>query len=349
MNDIINSKDYTNFLNSIKQDIQTSRVKAALAVNKELTLLYWRIGQGIIKRKQDLGWGSEVIKVLSQDLKHEFPDIKGFSERNLVYMQTFAGSYSDYEITQQLAAQIPWFHNCVILDKLNDYQTRVWYIKKTIENGWSRNVLVMNIESSAHLKLGNAQTNFEVNLPKPNSDLAQQLIKSKYNFEFLGLAKDVHEKVIERGLIEHIRDFLLELGTGFAFMGSQHRVELAGEEFFIDLLMYHVKLKCYVVIELKADKFKPEYVGKLGFYTTAIDHEIKDDSDNPTIGLLLCQNINEIMVDYCLKDTKKPMGVAEYTTGLPSKYANLLPTQEQFQHLINTLEINQDQEENKDE
>lgn len=155
--------------------------------------------------------------------------------------------------------------------------------------------------------------------------------------EFLGITEDVHEKVIEKGLIDHIRNFLLELGNGFAFMGSQHRVELAGEEFFIDLLMYHVKLKCYVVIELKAGKFKPEYVGKLGFYTTAIDHEVKDDLDNPTIGLLLCQSANKIMVDYCLKDTKKPMGVSEYSAGLPEKYKNLLPTPEQFQHLIDTL------------
>jgi hypothetical protein len=179
-------------------------------------------------------------------------------------------------------------------------------------------------------------------LPNPTSDLAQQLIKSEYNFEFLGLAADVHEKVIEKGLIDHICTFLLELGKGFAFMGSQYRVKLAGEEFFIDLLMYHVKLKCYVVIELKAGKFKPEYVGKLGFYTTAIDHEVKDTSDNPTIGLLLCQSANHIMVDYCLKDTKKPMGVAEYTAGLPDQYKDLLPTPEQFQHLINTLETKED-------
>ena len=337
MNEIIDSKDYLTFLNDIKQDIQNSRVKAALSINKELILLYWRIGKEVLQRKKEQGWGSEVVKALSQDLKHEYPDIKGFGERNLVYMQTFAAAYPDYEFTQATPAQITWYHNQTILDKIKDHQTRIWYIQKTIENGWSRNVLVMQIEAQTHLKLGAAQTNFSLTLPKPTSDLAQQLIKSEYNFEFLGITENVHEKVIEKGLIDHIRNFLLELGNGFAFMGSQHRVELAGEEFLIDLLMYHVKLKCYVVIELKAGKFKPEYVGKLGFYTTAIDHEVKDDLDNPTIGLLLCQSANKIMVDYCLKDTKKPMGVSEYSARLPEKYKNLLPTPEQFQHLIDTL------------
>ena len=337
MNKIINSKDYITFLNDIKKDIQTSRVKAALSINKELILLYWRIGKGILDRQQQQGWGSKIIEQLSLDLKHDFPQMKGLGIRNLKYMQRFSAEMLDFEIVQQLVAQIPWGHITHLLDRVNSTETRLWYIKKTIENGWSRNVLVMQIEAQAHLKLGAAKTNFSLTLPNPASDLAQQLIKSEYNFDFLGIGDDVHEKVIEKGLIDHIRNFLLELGNGFAFMGSQYRVELAGEEFFIDLLMYHVKLKSYVVIELKAGKFKPEYVGKLGFYTTAIDHEVKDESDNPTIGLLLCQSANQIMVDYCLKDTKKPMGVSEYTTGLPSKYKDLLPTPEQFQHLIDTL------------
>ncbi len=342
MNDIMNSKDYMTFLNDIKKDIQTSRVRAALAVNQELILLYWRIGNEILKRQQQLGWGSKVIEQLSLDLKHDFPDIKGFSKQNLSYMRQFASEYLSDEIIQQAVGKIPWGHNIEVFTKLKDRDTRFWYIQKTIENGWSRNILVMHIEAQSHLKLGAAQTNFALTLPKPTSDLAQQLIKSEYNFEFLGVASDAHEKVIEKGLIDHIRNFLLELGVGFAFLGSQYRVTLAGEESFIDLLMYHVKLKCYVVIELKAGKFKPEYVGKLGFYTTAIDHEVKDESDNLTIGLLLCQSANRIMVDYCLKDTKKPMSVAEYTTGLPSEYKNLLPTPEQFQHLLNTIDSTED-------
>lgn len=340
------AQDYLNFLNQIKKDIQTSRIRAALSVNRELILLYWRIGNEILKRKKELGWGADVIKKLSQDLKHTFPEMTGFGERNLVYMQTFASRYPDYEFTQQLAAQIPWFHNCIILDKIKDTNLGAWYIEKTIENGWSRNVLAMQIESHAHLRFGQAKTNFEMTLPKPTSDLARDIIKSEYNFEFLGISTDVHEKVIEKGLIDNIRDFLLEMGTGFSFIGSQYRIELAGEDFVIDMLMYHIKLKCYVVIELKAGKFKPEYVGKLGFYTTAIDHEIKDDSDNPTIGLLLCQSSNQMMVEYCLKDTRKPIGVSEYTTGLPENYQNLLPTQEQFQHLLDTIETDPLKEDN---
>jgi predicted nuclease of restriction endonuclease-like (RecB) superfamily len=307
---MMNTKDYMNFLNDIKKDIATSRVRAALSVNKELILLYWRIGNGILERQKEQGWGAKVIDILSQDLKHAFPDVKGFSKQNLFYMRQFSTEYNDYQFVQQTVGELPWGHNIEIITKIKDHAIRVWYIEKTIENGWSRNVLSMQIESKAHLRLGQAQTNFHNTLPSHTSDLAQQLIKSSYNFEFLGLSNDVHEKIIEKGLMDHIRDFLLELGTGFAFMGSQYRITLAGEEFFIDLLMYHVKLKSFVVIELKAGKFKPEYVGKLGFYTTAIDAEVKDASDNPTIGLLLCQSANKMMVEYCLKDTKKAMGRA---------------------------------------
>ena len=340
MSDIINSKDYISFLNDIKKDIQTSRVRAALSINKELILLYWRIGNEILKRKKEQSWGSEIVKLLSQDLKHGFPDIKGFGERNLVYMQTFAAAYSDYEFTQQLAAQIPWFHNCVILDKARDYQTRIWYIQKTIENGWSRNVLVMNIEAQTHLKLGAAQTNFALTLPSATSDMVQQMIKAEYNFECLGLAEGAHERIIEKAMVDHIRDFLIELGTGFAFLGSQYKLVVGDEDFYCDLLFYHTKLRSYVVLELKADKFKPEYAGKLGFYITAINRQVKHELDNPTIGLLLCKKANKVIVEYALNDNKQPMGVAEYTTGLPSEYKNLLPTPEQFQHLIDTLPEN---------
>jgi predicted nuclease of restriction endonuclease-like (RecB) superfamily len=342
MTEIINSKDYMSFLSDLKKDIQTSRVRAALSVNRELILLYWRIGTEIVRRKKELGWGTEVIKTLAQDLKHAFPEMKGFGERNLVYMQTFAASYQDYEFTQQVAAQIPWFHHCVIIDKIKDHETRVWYIQKTIENGWSRNVLVMQIESRAHLRLGHAKTNFKETLPDITSDLAQQLIKSEYNFEFLGLADDAQEKVIERGLLDHIRDFLLELGSGFSFLGSQYKIEVGGEDFYTDLLFYHVKLRCYIVIELKAGKFIPEYAGKLGFYVTAINKQLKHEQDNPTLGLLLCKQANQVIVEYALNDSKQPMGVAEYRAGLPKEYEHLLPTQQQFQHLLDTIESPQD-------
>lgn len=332
MTDIVNTKTYIEFLNSLKKEIQHARLKAHLAVNKELILLYWRIGKEILERKKDLGWGSKVIEQLSQDLRHTFPEMKGLSLRNLVYMQTFASSYPDFEFTQQVVAQIPWGHITIILDKVNDPQKRIFYIQNTIGNGWSRNVLVMQIDSNLCERQGKALTNFKDTLPSPTSDLAQQLFKNEYNFEFLNLSKEAHEKVIERSLIDHIRDFLLELGSGFAFLGSQHKVTLAGEDFYIDLLMYHVRLRAYVVIELKA--------GKLSFYLTAIDKEVKLLDDNPTIGLLLCQSSNKLMVEYCLSDIRKPVGVSEYRTTtetLPKELETLFPTPEQFQHLLDTL------------
>lgn len=335
-----NNQEYFDVLNALKTEIKQARIRAHLSVNRELVLLYWRIGKEILDRQRRLGWGSKVIDQLSLDLKHEFPEMKGLSSRNLVYMQTFARVYSDVEFTQQVAAQIPWFHHCIILDKIKNYEEKTWYIQKTIENGWSRNVLVMQIDRKLYERQGKAITNFKYTLPTETSDLAQQLFKSEYNFEFLGLTSDVHERHIERSLVDHIRDFLLELGTGFAFMGSQHRVRLAGEEFYIDLLFYHTRLRCYVVIELKAGKFIPEYAGKLSFYLTAIDRELKHSSDNPTIGLLLCQSANQMMIEYCLADMRKPLGVSQYratTSELPKELINSLPTPEQFQHFFKTI------------
>jgi predicted nuclease of restriction endonuclease-like (RecB) superfamily len=333
--DIINTKDYISFLNDIKQDIRVSRVRAHLAINKELIALYYRIGSGILGKQKLLGWGSKVIEQLSQDLHFEFPGVKGFSPTNLKYMRILASRIAFEEFSPQAVDQIPWGHIRCLLDTFEDKNTIFWYIKKTIENGWSRNILSMHIEGEAHLKLGAALTNFADTLPKPQSDLANSLIKSEYNFEFLGITEEVHEKVIEAGLIENIRKFLLQLGSGFAFLGSQYRVTLAGEEFVLDMLMYHVKLKSYIVLELKAGKFKPEYAGKLSFYLTAIDKEIKDKHDNPTIGILLCQSANKLIVDYCLGDIRKPIGVSEYKAGiLPEDVKKYLPTQEQFQHVM---------------
>ena len=347
MTDIVNTKTYIEFLNSLKKEIQHARLKAHLAVNKELILLYWRIGKEILERKKDLGWGSKVIEQLSQDLRHTFPEMKGLSLRNLVYMQTFASSYPDFEFTQALPAQITWYHNQTILDKVQDPQKRIFYIQNTIENGWSRNILVIQIDSNLYERQGKALTNFKDTLPSPVSDLAQQLFKNEYNFEFLNLSKEVHEKVIERSLINHIRDFLLELGSGFSFLGSQHKVTLAGEDFYIDLLMYHVRLRAYVVIELKSGKFKPEYAGKLSFYLTAIDKEVKLPEDKPTIGLLLCQSSNKLMVEYCLSDIRRPVGVSEYRTTteiIPKELETMFPTPEQFQHLLNTLPVGENDE-----
>lgn len=308
MDDIINSKDYMSFFNDIKKDIQTARVRAALSVNKELIQLYWRIGHGILERQKELGWGSKVIEQLSSDLKHAFPDMKGLSKQNLWYMRQFYLTYEDaVEFLQQLVGEIPWGHHIEIFSKVKNREERKWYIEKTIENGWSRNVLTLQIESKAHLRLGNPQTNFDITLPKLTSDMASEILKSEYNFSFLELPDNVHERVIEKGLIDHIRDFLLELGQGFSFMGSQYKLDVGGEEFYIDLLFYNVKLRAYFVLELKADRFKPEYIGKLSFYITAVNRTLKHEMDNPTIGLLLCKKANKVVVEYALDDFRHPL------------------------------------------
>ncbi len=336
----MDTKDYYDVLTALKTEIKNARLRAHLAVNKELILLYWRIGREILKRKAELGWGSKVINQLSQDLRHEFPEMTGLSSRNLIYMQTFAGAYPDFEFAQQPAAQIPWGHNQVILDKISHQQERDWYIQKTIENGWSRNILTMQIENRLYERQGKALTNFKHTLPAETSDLAQALFKDEYNFEFLNLASDIPERHIERSLIDHIRDFLLELGTGFAFMGSQYKLVVGGDEFFIDMLFFHARLRCYIVIELKAGKFIPEYAGKLSFYLTAVNRQVKLSDDNPTIGLLLCQSANHMVVEYALSENRQPMGVSKYQTtiqDLPKSLEGALPTPEQFQHFFETI------------
>jgi len=337
MTEIITTKDYMLMFNDIKKDIQTSRVRAALNVNKELTMLYWRIGKSILEKQKELGWGSKVIEQLSQDLKHTFPDMKGFSNTNLKYMRIYALRISFDEIGPQAADQIPWGHLRCLFDSFKENEQLFWYIEKTIENGWSRNVLVMQIESGAHLRLGKAQTNFKDTLPKTSSDLAQQLIKNEYNFDFLGLDSDALEKDIEKGLMTHIQKFLLEMGIGFAYLGSQYKINVGGDDFYIDMLFYHTRLRCYFVIELKAGKFQPEYTGKLGFYVTAVNRQLKHESDKPTIGILLCKQANKLVVEYALQENKQPLGVASYTSGLPDEYQKLIPSQEQFQHLLDTL------------
>lgn len=265
--------NYDEFLHSLKDRIRTAQVRAALAVNKELVLLYWQIGKEILERQEQEGWGAKVITRLAKDLKAEFPEIKGFSARNLLYMQSFAEAYSDELIVQQAVAQIPWGHNVRILDKVKDYDERLWYIQQTIENGWSRAVLEHQIGSRLFQRQGKAITNFEQALPKPQSELAQQILKSPYNFDFLSLGKEALERDLERALIAHMRDFLLELGVGFSFVGSQYPLEIAGQEFRIDLLFYHLKLRCFIVIDLKMGKFEPSYSGQINFYVNVVDDQ----------------------------------------------------------------------------
>lgn len=328
MPDLI-SKDYSAWLQSLKDQIRTARVKASLAVNSELVRLYWRIGKEILERQESQGWGTKVIDQLARDLKSEFPDMKGLSPRNMRYMRTFAGAWPDGSIGQQLAAQLPWFHNCLLLDKVFDGATREWYIKKTIEQGWSRSVLEMQIESQAHLRIGAAQTNFSSTLPAPQSDLARDLLKDPYTFEFLGIMEPTNERTIEKALIDHLKDFLIELGVGFAFVGSQYRLEVAGQESFIDLLFYHTRLHCYVVVELKNTAFKPEYTGQLNYYIAVVDDLVRDKThDAPTIGLLLCKSKEQTMVEYALQGMSKPIGVSTYRTSpeLPQELAGLLPS-----------------------
>lgn len=333
------SGEYTAFIETLKSDIRTTQVKAALALNRELVLLYWRIGGGILAKQKELGWGAKVVEQISRDLRLEFPKMKGFSSRNLVYMRLFAETYPDEQFVQQLVAQIPWGHNVRILDKVKDAVTREFYIRKTIENGWSRNVLEMQIETGLHLRQGKAITNFELTMPKADSDLANQLLKSPYNFDFLGLGEEAHERDIEAAMMRHIRDYLLELGVGFAFVGSQYRLEIEQEEFFIDQLFYHLRLRCYVVLELKAGKFKPEYLGKLNFYLSAIDDMLREDIDKPSIGLILCRGENKTVAEYSMRDVEKPIGISSYelTRVLPENLRGNLPTIEEIEAELQSI------------
>lgn len=264
--------------------------------------------------------------------------MKGFSPRNLKYMRAFAEAWQDAEFVQGVLAQLPWYHQLALLDKLGDVESRHWYAAKVLEHGWSRNVLVMQIESQLRQRQGNAVTNFPTRLPAPQSDLAHASLKDPYLFDFLGLTEEAHEREIEKAPIKHITRFLLELGAVFAFIGQQYRLEVGGDEFFVDLLFYHLKLRCYVVVELKATPFKPEYAGQLNFYLSVIDADVKTPEDNPTIGLLLCKEQNRTVAEYALRGIGKPMGVAEYqlVKAIPEPLASGLPTIEQIEAELQT-------------
>lgn len=324
---------YADWLTDLKARIHCAQQRAALAVNRELVLLYWQIGRDILARQSEQGWGAKVIERLAQDLRSAFPDMKGFSPRNLKYMRAFAEAWPDDDFVQEVLAQLPWYHQLALLDKLPGPETRRWYAAKAIEHNWSRNILVMQIETRLMERSGNAVTNFVANLPKPQSDLARESLKDPYRFDFLGLTEEAQEREIECALVRHVTEFLLELGAGFAFVGRQVLLDVGGDEFFVDLLFYHLKLRCYVVIELKGGKFKPEHLGQLGFYLTAVDRQVKSEHDNPTIGLLLCKTKNKIVAEYALGDKTQPMGVAEYKLleSLPAELQTSLPSIEQIE------------------
>ena len=327
-------KDYAEFLVDIKTRIRSAQTRAALSVNSELVLLYWHIGNDILKRQDEQGWGAKVIARLSHDLSNEFPQMKGFSSRNLKYMRSFASAYPDEAFVQQVAAQIPWFHNCVIMDKLKYLVKREWYIRQTIQNGWSRNVLVHQIESGLLDRQGNSVTNLERTLPSPQSELVSEILKDPYNFDFLTIGQEFSERDLHQSLLIHIRDFLMELGVGFAFVGSEYHLEIGDQDFYIDLLFYHLQLRCYVVIELKAGNFVPEYAGKLNFYLSAVDDLLRQESyDQPSVGILLCKTQNKIVADYSLRDMNKPMGVSTYQLmhALPENLRSSLPSIEELE------------------
>lgn len=324
---------YAAWLTELKIRIHTAQQRATLAVNRELVLLYWQIGRDILARQAEQGWGAKVIERLAEDLRLAFPEMKGFSPRNLKYMRAFAQAWPDEAIVQEALAQLPWYHHLALLDKLPDPETRRWYAAKAIEHNWSRNILVMQIETRLLERSGQAVSNFPMTLPKPQSDLARESLKDPYRFDFLGLTDEAQEREIEAALVKHVTEFLLELGAGFAFVGRQVLLDVGGDEFFIDLLFYHLKLRCYVVIELKGGKFKPEHLGQLGFYMTAVDRQIKHEQDNPTIGLLLCKSKNKVVAEYALGDKNQPMGIAEYKMleSLPAELQTSLPSIEQIE------------------
>lgn len=326
--------DYPGLLADLKSRIHTAQTQAALAVNRQLVLLYWEVGRLILGRQDVSGWGTRVIDRLAQDLQGAFPDMKGLSPRNLKYMRTFAEAWPDAAIVQEVLAQLPWYSNLALLEKLSDPETRLWYAHKTRLNGWSRNVLVMQIETQLHQRQGKAINNFDDRLPAPQSDLATQLLKDPYLFGFLGLQEQAQEREIERALVVHMRDFLMELGIGFAFVGHQYRLEVGEREFFLDLLFYHLGLRCFVVVELKTGPFEPENAGKLNFYLAAVDDRLRDPKrDGPTIGLLLCKTKDRVVVEYALRNTTTPIGVSEYRLieSLPDELRGQLPTVEEIE------------------
>jgi predicted nuclease of restriction endonuclease-like (RecB) superfamily len=325
---------YTELLGQLKDRIRTAQVRAASSVNRELVMLYWSIGRDILVRQEAEGWGAKVIDRLAEDLRRAFPETRGFSARNIKYMRRFAEAWPDGEIVQQLVAQIPWGHNVRILDKVQRSQDREWYVRAAIEHGWSRAVLEAQIDTRLIDRQGAAPSNFQQTLPAPQSDLAQQLLKDPYKLDFLTLAADVEERELEKALTDHVTDFLVELGRGFAYVGRQVPLEVGGEDYYIDLLFYHVKLHCYVVIELKAREFKPEYAGKLNFYLSAADDLLRDATvDNPTIGILLCKSKKNIVVEYALRKMGQPIGVSEIelASTLPDELKDKLPTVEQLE------------------
>ena len=323
---------YASLLAELKERIRTARLRAAVAVNEELILLYWSIGRDILDRQTAAGWGARVIDRLAADLRRDFPEMTGLSSRTLKYMRAFAEAFPEREIVQQVVARLPWGHGIKLVETAKSPEQRIWYARQAAEHGWSRSVLVHQIDSDLFGRQGKAVTNFARTLPAPQSDLAQELIKDPYSFDFLSLGPETTERELEKGLLEHLRALILELGKGFAFVGSQYHLEVGDQDYYLDLLFYHLRLRCFVVIELKIEEFKPEFAGKMNFYLSAVDDQLRHKTDAPSIGIILCKGKNEVIVEYALRDSSKPMGVAEYrlSAALPEPFQAELPTEAEF-------------------
>jgi predicted nuclease of restriction endonuclease-like (RecB) superfamily len=363
MNNLINISEYRNWLDALKQRIKSSQIKAALLVNKELILLYWDLGKQISEKQKDAVWGNSVVGQLSRDLCAEFGGVTGFSRSNLYAMKQFyetfhqlGGKLELNEIVHQLGGQInsesnlpeivekycfniPWRHIVLILQKVKTEQETLFYLTETIQNNWSRNILNIQIESNLYQRQGKAITNFSSTLPLPQADLLSETLKNPYNFDFLTLERNAREKELERGLVSNISNFILELGKGFAFLGEQYQLTINDKDYFLDLLFYHVKLHCYVVVELKIGEFEPEYLGKMNFYLSAVDTLLKSEGDNQTIGILLCKNQNSIEVEFALKDINKPIGVSEFSfKELPETIRQGMPSAEELNNELLNFE-----------
>lgn len=339
--------EYGAYIEDLKARIRAAQLRAGLAATCEMVMLYWSIGRDILDRQEHAGWGAKIIDQMSADLRRAFPTMRGFSSRNLKYMRAFAKAWPEEQIVQDRLAQLTWFHQIALLEKLRTPEERLAYAAATVEHGWSRDILVIQIETGYLKRLGKAVNNFSRTLPPPQSDLAAQTLKDPYMFDFLELSGEVSEKRLERALIDKLRSFLLELGVGFAFVGNQVHLEVAGEDFYIDMLFYHLRLRCYVVVELKATQFRPEYAGKLQFYLSAVDDLIRDpQKDGPTIGLMLCKSKKRVIVEYTLREGKRPIGVANYqlTRALPDDLAKSLPTVDALEAELsqNAIRIDED-------
>ena len=329
------SDAYLKFIEEVKSEIQKQRISVVLNANSSMICLYWNIGRSILKKQEEEGWGAKIIDRMAKDLKEAFPEMSGFSPRNIKYMRKFAESWPDFEIVQRVVAQIPWRTNISLMDKLKDEESRIWYAYKVIENGWSKTILDLQIESRLMERSGRSVNNFPAALPPEDSDMVNQVFKDPYLFDFLGTDMPRREIEIERQLTEHIQSFLLELGQGFAFVGRQVHLEVGGDDFYLDLLFYHLKLRCFVVVELKACDFEPGFISQLNMYQNVVNDVLRHPDDKPTIGLLLVKGKNETVVEYSLAGYQNPIGVAEWKNqmakALPEELRSSLPSIEDIE------------------